>query len=298
MRRFTPFHYYGGKMGIVQWILDLMPPHTTYVEPFGGAAAVLLAKQPAKIEIYNDLDHAVYGFFKLLKDPAKAKLLRHHLELTPYSREIYDDLVERFESITDEIDKAVAFVIIANQSRNGQFGAGWKVSALRDTAQLYFRGLDCIETAVRRFRGVHVENRDFENVIRRYDTASTLYYLDPPYVATTRVTPKAYRHEMTVADHERLLNTVKQVQGMVMLSGFSGPQYEEALQGWERHEKTVYCSSSAAKKGNNESRNKYRTEVIWLNPQAAEARRKANSIEATLGGGATSSGSESNEPRT
>ena len=66
-----------------------------------------------------------------------------------------------------------------------------------------------------------------------------------------------------------------EVKGMVMLCGYPHPLYDETLKGWERHEKTVYCRSTGHKKGVGEPRQKTRTEVIWLNPQAVEANRKA-----------------------
>jgi DNA adenine methylase len=272
MRRATPFLWYGSKSAMVEDILSLMPPHKTYVEPFGGSAAVLLAKPPSPVEIYNDKDNRLCDYFRLVKDPEKARILRHHLEFTPYSRAVYDDYVERFEVITDEIERAVAFTIIANQSFNGKFGAGWKCSTQRNCAKPFFNALELIETVIRRFQNVQVENRDFGVVLVQYDSPTTLFLLDPPYVSETRVTTSAYRHEMSLDDHRRMLGLIKQVKGMVMLCGYAHPLYDEALVGWERHEKLVYCKSTSKKRGCDGSREKYRTEVIWMNPQAAEAR--------------------------
>lgn len=282
MTRATPLLYYGSKTGMTETLLSLMPPHQTYVEVFGGAAAVLLAKPPCESDVYNDKDKRLCDFFKLLKNPEKARLLRHHLELTPYSRGVYDDYVERFDFIEDEIERAVAFVVIANQSFNGKFGAGWKHSKVRNPASSFFNGLKYIETAARRLRRAQIENLDFEACIKKYDSPETLFLLDPPYPPETRVTKKAYRHEMTIEDHERLLKTLSQVKGMVVLCGYSNPLYEAALKGWERHEVTVYCRSTANK--NYSDLPKTRTEVIWLSPQAIEANRKAGASATPAGG--------------
>ncbi|MDP2712290.1 MAG: DNA adenine methylase [Solirubrobacteraceae bacterium] len=46
----APFAWYGGKQRLAGRIVDLLPPHSTYVEAFGGAAAVLCAKRPATLE--------------------------------------------------------------------------------------------------------------------------------------------------------------------------------------------------------------------------------------------------------
>jgi DNA adenine methylase len=272
MRRVVLFPWYGNKNGLLKWILSLMPPHITYAEAFAGAAAVLLAKKPSTVEIWNDLDRRLYGYFRVLTDPAKARLLRHHLELTPYSRQVYDEVVAGYYSITDEVQRAVAFHIIATQSFCGKFGAGWKCSTQRNCAKPYFKSLKLIEAVVRRLRNVQIENRDYKDILSRYDSPTSLFFLDPPYPPDVRVTPKAYPHEMPLEDHRELLGLVRQVKGMVMLCGYPHPLYDEALVGWERHEEVVYCKSTANKHQGDGSKSKYRTEVIWLNPRAAEAR--------------------------
>ena len=63
--------YHGGKWRLAPWILGFFPPHRVYVEPFGGAASVLMRKPRAYAEIYNDLDdvsQAVATLARILRD--------------------------------------------------------------------------------------------------------------------------------------------------------------------------------------------------------------------------------------
>ena len=57
----SPFPWFGGKASpkIKQLILDNLPPHTRYIEPFGGGGSILIAKEPAEVEVYNDVDRRV-----------------------------------------------------------------------------------------------------------------------------------------------------------------------------------------------------------------------------------------------
>lgn len=82
--------YYGGKFRLGWWIAGQFPAHDTYVEPFGGAAGVLLRKHPSPVEIYNDLDGRLVSFFRVLRE--NPQTLIRSLRRTPFSREEFDFL--------------------------------------------------------------------------------------------------------------------------------------------------------------------------------------------------------------
>ena len=83
-RRKIAFGWYGGKFSHLPWLLPLLPAARQYCEPFGGSAAVLLNREPAAVETYNDLDGEVANFFRMLRE-RKAELVEA-IGLTPFSR--------------------------------------------------------------------------------------------------------------------------------------------------------------------------------------------------------------------
>src|SRR5436190_19631442 len=96
-----PVKWHGGKFYLCHRIIEEFPEHHTYVEPFGGAASVLLNKPPAPVEVYNDLDHRITRLFRVLRDQGEE--FRRRLALTPYSEAEFQACAE---AAGDEVEQA------------------------------------------------------------------------------------------------------------------------------------------------------------------------------------------------
>jgi DNA adenine methylase len=110
-----------------------------------------------------------------------------------------------------------------------------------------------------RLRRVVIENMDALELIRREDTAGTLFYCDPPYLHETRTATDVYDHEMTLEQHQAFLGVVMACKGKVMISGYAHELYDKALGGWWRH--TFDLPNNAAGGG----AKRRMTEVLWCN---------------------------------
>jgi DNA adenine methylase len=265
------FRYHGAKFRISGWVHQHLPAHRTYVEPFGGAAGVLLTKMRSYAEVYNDLDGDVVNFFRVLQNHALREQLIEACHLTPYARDEFD---LAFDESVEPVERARRLVIRA-QMGFGSAGAtkgktGFRIDSQRayGTAQhLWVKYPDGLAAIAERFTGVLIENRPAVEVMQQHDTPQTLHYVDPPYVHSTRVmqTGKAgyYRHEMDVSAHEELLAALLQLRGMVVLSGYRTELYDDTLAGWQRVETTARISAGRG--------SATRTECLWVSPSAAEA---------------------------
>ena len=91
----SPIAWYGGKAYYAEWLIDRFPEHRVYVEPFGGAANVLLRKPRSEVEVYNDVDDRVVNLFRVIRDSEQFERLRLLLDLTPYARGEFADLLEQ-----------------------------------------------------------------------------------------------------------------------------------------------------------------------------------------------------------
>jgi DNA adenine methylase len=261
--------YHGGKWTLAPRVVRLMPTHRVYVEPFGGAASVLMRKPRAYAEVYNDRWNTVVNVFRVLRDPDKAEKLKLALELTPFARTEFESCGEvDLAQISDEIELARrtifrSFAGFGSASTNSKYATGFRSNSHRSgttPAHDWANYPSHIATFVERLRGVCIENRDAEQVIAQHDSPETLFYVDPPYVHSTRNMARgnaAYEFEMADEDHRRLASMLGSVQGMVMLSGYRCVLYDELYAGWKREELSHYADGA-----------KKRTECIWFNRSA------------------------------
>jgi DNA adenine methylase len=95
----------------------------------------------------------------------------------------------------------------------------------------YLTALDRLPAVHGRLKNVALSNRPAADVIREFDGPATVFYLDPPYLQSTRASPDVYCHEMTEPQHRELLDTLLTVKGKVLLSGYASPLYDTALAG-------------------------------------------------------------------
>jgi DNA adenine methylase len=245
-------------------ILPLLPAHHHYVSVFGGPGADLLAKPRSRVETFNDIDGDIVGFFRVLAGPSTRRSLCRRIEATAYSRREYESASRVLRTKgPDPVTRAWAFLVAANQARVGVAAVSPKARASdwgyvrRGTspAAVWPRLPDRLEAVAARFRGVQIENRPWEDVLRRYDGPDTLFFLDPPYLPSTRKC-EVYRHEMTEGDHRRLLGTVVRLRGRVVLTGYASPLYDAYLSGWNVTRIRSKCQIARDKP--------LREEVIWV----------------------------------
>ena len=253
--------YHGGKWLLAEWIISNFPPHRVYVEPFGGAASVLLQKRRTYAEIYNDLDGEVVNLFRVVRDDGLR--LRQMLELTPFAR---DEFKLSYETSDDPIEQARRTVVrsfmgFGSNSHNKLTGFRSNSNRSGTTPAHDWRNYpDCLSAIIDRLRGVCVENRNAFEVIQAHDGPQTLHYVDPPYVSETRDKGNDYRHEMTSGDQRQLAEILYSVKGMVVLSGYACDLYDRELYpNWRRIQRQSFADGA-----------RERTEVLWLNDAAVK----------------------------
>lgn len=245
LRRIVSFPYYGGKNRHLNWILPRLPNSRTYIEPFGGSAAVLLNKTPrSPIEVFNDIDDEIVHFFQMLREHGDELIGK--LSLTLHARQ---EFVLATQFTEDPIERARRFYVRICQSfarRSSKVRASnWSVSAKQIRGSVaksvgdWLLRTKHLPYVVERFKAVIIEHKNAVEVIEKYDTKDAVIYCDPPYVAETRVSKREYQYEMTEFQHRILLRTILDCDARVAITGYRCPLYDSMLQDWHRSDITL-----------------------------------------------------------
>src|SRR5881392_2772456 len=267
-RKLIAFGWYGGKYSHLDWLLPLLPTCHHYVEPFAGSAAVLLNREPAPVETYNDIDGEVVNFFRVLRD--QKDRLTDAIGLTPFAREEFYRAVAavaQADSLChNELERARRFFIRARQVRTGlaQTASLGRWANCKNTSRAGMSGvvsrwlgsIEMLPNIAERLLRVQIENRPALEIIRLYDDRSTLLYCDPPYIHASRGDSKAYAYELSDQEHAHLAKTLSAIKGKAAVSGYRCDLMDSLYRDWKRTDSTAKTCHSVKQA---------RVEALWTN---------------------------------
>lgn len=289
----APVQWFGGKGNLKGPLLPLIPYSDLYVEPFGGGGSILCARRPSPNEVYNDLNGDLVNLFRVLQEPVSHAKLLFRVQHTLYSLSEYklarSIIINNAEA--DNIERAWAFYTCQNQgfAGIGAEGNSWgKVfisnRGMAQTASHWHTRISLFGKWKDRLKNCQIDNKCAIDIIEYWDSPKTVFYLDPPYVLSTR-RDGGYEHECTDDFHSRLVQTILKVKGSVTLSGYNQPLYEPLTEaGWERVDILTACYAAGRTRvsglqGEGTAKAKQaRTESIWLNETCQRMLQRTNKL--------------------
>jgi DNA adenine methylase len=171
----------GGKSRLAKRIIERLPEHSCYCEPFAGAAWVLFRKPESRVEVINDLNREIITLYRCLQWHLEEFL--RYFKWVLVSRDEFERLKRAVPDTLTDIQRAARFFYIqqtcfGGRIHNPSFGysvrsRGHKLNLLRIEEEL--------SAAHLRLARVYIECLPYAEVISRYDRPETFFYVDPPY---------------------------------------------------------------------------------------------------------------------
>ncbi|MBN1966715.1 MAG: DNA adenine methylase [Anaerolineae bacterium] len=259
----SPIKWVGGKSRLRKQIVALLPPHSCYVEPFCGAAWVLFAKPPSKVEVINDLDGDLINFFRVVKHQPEAFIQAFDFELV--SRAEFERLAALDVTQLSELERAHRFYYLIMAGWGGELNYPRFQTSISDGGHGNrligaLKGLrKRIEPIHARLSTVIIENLDWRECIARYDRPGVVMYVDPPYPGNG----VNYVHNMrSWNDHWELAEILHKADCQWILSSYDNPEVREVFRDCTI---TAVQSSSGMRQKKHDTRRVVVDEVLITN---------------------------------
>ena len=198
--------YAGGKRWLARRIIEMLPQHVCYVEPFGGMGAVLLAKPESEVEVWNDIDGGLANVMRIVRCHPNALadelqwMLIHRAERLRWRDEAPGET---------DIQRAARWIMVRHSGFQGGAGEGFQVSktaGIKPVDKL----IDEMRAVSRRLSGVSIECLPWQRVFDLYDAPGTVFFCDPPYADGDQ---SIYQHAFSEEDHRALRERLRALKG-------------------------------------------------------------------------------------
>jgi len=219
----------GGKRRLADKLLPLFyNPHHTYCEPFAGGAALLFARpEPAKLEVLNDINGDLINLYRVVQHHLDEFV--RHFRWALASRQLFEwAKIQRPETLTDIQRAARTFYL-----HKCAFGAkvhhqAFGVSNSQPVRLNLLRIEEDLSAAHLRLARVTMESIPWFDCVNYYDTAETLFFLDPPYWKT-----EGYGVPFGMEQYELLAYSMRQMKGKALLTVNDHPVMRKAFAGFK-----------------------------------------------------------------
>jgi DNA adenine methylase len=236
----------GSKYSLIKDVIDVIPPHTTYVEAFVGGGSIFWNKEPAKKSVINDLDKDLVDAYRNLKSAPLSQLQQlEYLDRpddkksdykTPTYKKHISQLMEELEKITPTSSAAKKLLKYFKISR-GTFNNLGKGS-------IYFNMnikpyIERIEEYKRLLKNTTITNKDYIDVIKEYDSPSTFFLLDPPYEESGNL------YKSSSIDYNEMNTILKGIKGKFLLTINDSKVISDIFKGFNQKKVSVTNNSNS-----------------------------------------------------
>jgi DNA adenine methylase len=272
----SPLKWHGGKHYVAPEIVSLMVAHVHYVETHVGGGSVFFARDPdderlwlpphkGVSEVINDLDGRLMNFWRTLQDPVTFDEFVRIAQAIPMSRLEWEKAHHGQQE--SGVEGAVNFFVNCRHSLAGRMNGFTAITRTRTRRRMngnvseWIGSVDGLPEVHERLRRVLIENMDGTALIKREDRPGTQFYVDAPYVHSTRTATNVYAREMIDEQHRVLVMTLVRIKGKAIVSGYHHPIYDELslTHGWKLHEVELPNNASGEKS------KRRMTECLWTN---------------------------------
>ncbi|MDX1491267.1 MAG: DNA adenine methylase [Pseudohongiellaceae bacterium] len=216
----------GGKRRLADRIFPFFPQHQCYCEPFAGGAALYFLREPAKVEVLNDINGDLTNLYRVVQNHLEEFVRQFKWALS--SRQVFEWLkMTRVETLTD-IQRAARFYYLQQSAFGGLVsGQTYGTATTQPPGLNLLRIEESLSSAHLRLANTYIENLPWDKCIERYDRDHTFFYLDPPYWET-----EGYGVDFGFDQYELMAQIMRTMKGKAIISLNDHPDIRRAFAGF------------------------------------------------------------------
>ena len=205
--------YLGEKSKFASFITPNIPTDiSTYVEPFGGMFGVFFSLDFSKFRnvnfIYNEINYLNYNLFDLLRYDIRFIEIIKGIKV---DKERYQKALKEIFTETDRMTFAINWLIVLTCSAPNEIGKdSWRGDTEFEVFKLKWKAYEPHLNKIS-----EILNVDYKEVISKYDSPETFFYLDPPYMGREKY---YINHDFNENSHYELSHILNNIKGRFALS--------------------------------------------------------------------------------
>ena len=205
--------YLGEKSKFASFITPNIPTDiSTYVEPFGGMFGVFFSLDFSKFRnvnfIYNEINYLNYNLFDLLRYDIRFIEIIKGIKV---DKERYQKALREIFTETDRMTFAINWLIVLTCSSPNEIGKdSWRGDTEFEVFKLKWKAYEPHLNKIS-----EILNSDYKEVISKYDSPETFFYLDPPYMDREKY---YINHDFSEKSHYELSSILNNIKGRFALS--------------------------------------------------------------------------------
>lgn len=231
----------GGKRRLADKLIPQFPPHSCYVEVFAGGAALYFLRNPAEVEVINDINGELVNLYRVVKNHLEEFVRQFKWALS--SRDVFKWLQDTPPQTLTDIQRAARFFYLQQHAFGGKIeGQNFGTATTAPPVNL-LRIEENLSSAHLRLSSAYIENLDWLKCIEKYDRPHTFFYLDPPYWET-----EGYGVDFGIEQYEKMAAMLKSIKGKAMVSLNDHPDIRRIFADFEIDTVPIkYCVGGGAK---------------------------------------------------
>ncbi len=213
--------YLGHKGKFANFIIPNIPKNiSTYVEPFGGMFGIFFALDFTKYKdvsfIYNDKNNLNYLLFKNLQNDSFINLVNS----TEVDEDYYRGCLKNLITEKNKESLALYWLVILTCSSPYEIGKdSWRSNVEFGIFKMKYKAY---QYHLSKINGIY--NLDYKDIINKYDSESTFFYVDPPYMGKEEY---YINHDFNKETHKELAEFLNNIKGKFLLSYYYFDGIEE-----------------------------------------------------------------------